>query len=225
MEGDILILDPAAMDAAGGPGLLRRVYHSALARPTVYDFLQRHGGGVPIAARVRTVLAGTAGRTVLDVGAGTGMVADILPSEARYVWLDNDRLKLTGFIAKGVPALTILGDAAQLPFRDAAVDVVTMVEVAHHLPDEAFSAFLSEAARVTGERFVLADGLRTGRLRSRILWALDLGRHPRTDDELQAALSRCFEIREIVRFRVNHDHVIYDCVPRKRPVSADSVVS
>jgi len=208
------VLFPPGSDDAHAVGRLRSLYHDALARPRVYDFLQRHGGGVPIAARVQETLADTPGGTVLDVGAGTGMVHDVLPSGATYIWLDNDRLKLRGFRRKDATGLTVLGDATSLPFGDDTIDVVTMVEVAHHLPDEALSSFLREAARVARQRFVLVDGLRTPRLRSRALWAFDLGRYPRTRAELDAALTESFDVRTVTTFRVNHDHVIYECSPR-----------
>jgi SAM-dependent methyltransferase len=194
--------------------MLRRRYHALLAHPRVYDRAQRYGGGVPIAHQVAQVLADTANQTVLDLGGGTGMVGDILPPGATYIWLDNDPLKLGGFRRKQTDALAVLADAARLPLADRSVDVATMVEVAHHLPDGAFESVLSEAARVVKSRFVLVDGLRTQRLRSRALWALDLGRFPRTRDALEQALATRFDVRNVVEFRVNHDHVIFDAAAR-----------
>ena len=89
-----------------------------------------------------------------------------------------------------------------------------MVEVSHHLPDEALRACLSEVARVTRDRFVFVDALRGDRLRSNLMWELDLGRFPRSEDDLLAALEERFEIETIVRFRVNHDHLLCVCAPR-----------
>lgn len=202
------------LGAAGEAGYLRRLYHAALAHPRVYDRAQRYGGGVPIAGQVAEVLADASGKTVLDVGAGTGMVGDVLPADAVYVWLDNDPLKLSGFRRKRPGSTAVLADASQLPFRDDVADIVTMVEVSHHLSDHALEAFLSQAARVAKTRFVLVDGLRTPRLRSRALWALDLGRFPRTRTELEGALDAVFDIRNVIEFRVNHDHVIFDACPK-----------
>ena len=206
------VLFPEGFDhPAGDVGAFRRGYHAILAHPSVYDRAQRYGGGRPIAAQVQKALADVGDATVLDLGAGTGMVGSVLPPEASYIWLDNDALKLDGFLAKGASGTAVLGDAAHLPFRDHSVDVVTMVEVSHHLDDEALDRCLIEAARVTRERFVLVDGLRSLRLRSRLLWALDLGRHPRTDTELRSALEGHFTVTRETRFRVNHDHIIYAC--------------
>jgi SAM-dependent methyltransferase len=202
-------------------GLAGRLHHAVLANSRVYDFAQAHGGGRPIAAQLQAALPPTERKTVLDVGAGTGMVATLLPPTARYVWLDNDAVKLPGLLAKAVDGFAILGDAARLPIGDDAVDIVAMVEVSHHLPDDAFRAFLREAARVARERLVFVDGLRTPRWRSRVLWGLDLGRHPRTDEEVQTILQERFEIERTVRFRVNHDHVIHVARRRERTGRAD----
>jgi len=206
---------PRMMDESADrpPSTFARAYHSTLARPAVYNILQRYGGGVPIAEQVRALLADTTDKLVLDVGAGTGMVGSVLPPSARYVWLDNDPLKLQGFLRLRTGAPAVLADAARMPFRARFADVITMVEVSHHLDDDALHAFLAEAARVASERFVLVDGVRTPRTRSRILWALDLGRHVRREDELTAAVERHFAIRDVRRFRVNHDHVVYDAAP------------
>lgn len=49
--------------------------------------------------------------------------------------------------ARGVRGLSaVAGDAGRLPFRDATVDAVTIVDAFHHLPDQ--EAAIREAARV-----------------------------------------------------------------------------
>jgi SAM-dependent methyltransferase len=190
-----------------------RAKYAILGNPRLYDFHQAHGGGRPIAAEVASEMGDASGTTVLDVGAGTGMVATTIPSNTRYVWLDNDELKLRGFLTKSLEALAVLGDGSQLPFRDEAIDRTVMVEVAHHLPDGALASCLREIARVTRDRFVFVDALRGRRTRSKILWQLDLGRYPRSQDEILAALRARFEITKVDRFRVNHDHLKCVCIP------------
>ena len=96
-----------------------------------------------------------------------------------------------------------------------------MVEVSHHLPDGALRACLDEAARVTRDRFLFVDALHGPRLRSRLLWQLDLGRFPRSENELVGALEASFQLERVERFRVNHDHLLCVCVPRpERRVSS-----
>jgi SAM-dependent methyltransferase len=196
------------------PGPFARARHALLANHVVYDFAQRHGGGVPLAERVARTLTDTSGKTVLDIGGGTGSIAALLPSDARYVWLDNDTLKLRGLTARGADYVAMLGDAARLPLKNDSVDVSVMMEVSHHLPDAALIAAFQEVARVTRERFVFLDALRTSRATSRILWSLDLGRHPRTEAELLTALEASFEVANVERFRVHHDHILCVCRPR-----------
>jgi uncharacterized protein YbaR (Trm112 family) len=197
------------------PSTVERLHYAVLGNPRVYELHQRYGGGRPIAAQVERQLSDVGALTLLDIGAGTGMVAGLLGPETRYVWFDNDRLKLRGLLAKKVDCWAALGDAARLPFASEAADWTVMVEVSHHLPDDALEACLAEAARVTKDRFLFVDALRGSRLRSKLLWQLDLGRFPRSEEELVAALEAAFEIEKLQPFRVNHDHLLCVCVPRR----------
>lgn len=197
------------------PSALGRLQYAILGNPRVYEFHQAHFGGRPISAQVKTQLEDAGGATLLDIGAGTGMVGKLVPPGTRYVWFDNDTLKLRGLLAKGIDCSAVLGDAARLPFGSDAADWTVMVEVSHHLQDGALQACLEEAARVTRERFVFVDALRGSRLRSKLLWQLDLGRFPRSEDELIGALEASFELEKVERFRVNHDHLLCVCVPRR----------
>jgi uncharacterized protein YbaR (Trm112 family) len=197
------------------PSRLGRLQYALLGNPRVYELHQAYGGGRPIAAQVERELREVGRATVLDIGAGTGMVGGLLQPESRYIWLDNDRLKLRGLLMKKIDCDAVLGDAARLPFASESADRTVMVEVSHHLPDGALQACLEETARVTRDRFLFVDALRGSRLRSKLLWQLDLGRHPRTEEELLSALGVSFEIEKVTRFRVNHDHLLCVCVPRR----------
>jgi SAM-dependent methyltransferase len=193
------------------PSRLGRLHYAVLGNPRVYDFQQAHGGGPKVAAQVRKELDGVGGATLLDIGAGTGMVGGLIPPETRYVWFDNDTLKLRGLLSKGVDCRAVLGDAAQLPFKSRAADWAVMVEVSHHLRDGALKACFEETARVTRDRFIFVDAVRGPRLRSKFLWQLDLGRFPRSEDELTAALGASFELEKVERFRIHHDYLLCVC--------------
>lgn len=197
------------------PSALGRLHYPILGNPRVYEFHQAYGGGRPIAAKVKRQLEKVGDATLLDIGAGTGMVGGLIPPETRYIWFDNDTLKLRGLLSKGMDCYAVLGDAARLPFDTDTADWTVMVEVSHHLQDGTLQASLKEAARVTRERFVFVDALRGTRLRSKLLWQLDLGRFPRSEDELTSALEPSFEVEKVERFRVNHDHLLCVCVPRR----------
>jgi SAM-dependent methyltransferase len=194
--------------------VLARLQYSILGNPRVYDFHQAHGGGRQIARYIANELRNVGG-TVLDIGAGTGMVGGVIPPGTRYVWLDNDTMKLQGLLSKGIDCYAVLGDAGSLPIIDGCSDWTVMVEVSHHLPSPALRACLDEAARVTRGRFLFVDALRGRRLRSKLLWQLDLGRFPRTEDELVRALETSFELEKVERFRVNHDHLLCVALPRR----------
>jgi hypothetical protein len=214
MENGVPVLEDGA-GAGHEPSRLARLHYALLGNPRVYELHQRFGGGRPIAAQVGRQLEEVGDATLLDIGAGTGMVGGLISPGTRYVWLDNDRLKLRGLLSKGIDCFAVLGDAARLPFAPGAADWTVMVEVSHHLPDGALQACLEEAARVTSKRFLFVDALRGPRLRSKLLWQLDLGRFPRREEELLAALEREFELEQVERFRVNHDHLLCVCSPRQ----------
>jgi uncharacterized protein YbaR (Trm112 family) len=219
LDHGVPILDEGAAPALS---VIGRVQYAILGHPRVYELHQAYGGGRPIAAKVEKHLVDLRNATVLDIGAGTGMVGGLLSPSTRYVWLDNDRLKLRGFLAKRIESFAVLGDAARLPFAPEAADWSVMVEVSHHLPDGALRECLAEAARVTRDRFLFVDALRGPRLRSKLLWQLDLGRHPRSENELLSALEGSFELEKVERFRVNHDHLLCVCAARGAPrVSSD----
>ena len=81
---------------------------------------------------------------LLDVGGGSGRAAaaltgpDITVVDASVGMLSRARR------VRGLSG--VAGDAGRLPFRDASVDAVTVVDAFHHLPDH--DAALAEAARV-----------------------------------------------------------------------------
>jgi SAM-dependent methyltransferase/uncharacterized protein YbaR (Trm112 family) len=198
----------------GGRGLLARLQHSVLAHSRVYDVAQKYGRGRVDAEELTNELKTTAGQTLLDVGAGTGTLMALLPPGTQYMWFDNDMLKLAGLLSKDVDCFAVLGDAARLPLRDSAVEVVVIVDVSHHLPAPTLRESLAEAARVARDRLVFVDAVRSKRLKSRLLWKCDLGKHPRSEDELVRAIDRSFDVQKVERFRVHHDYVLCVGTPR-----------
>jgi SAM-dependent methyltransferase len=94
-----------------------------------------------------------AGGTVLDVGAGAGLVADrVADLDGAYVGLEfserNVRVGAEKFAGRDGPLSVrfLRGDAERMPFRDASADLVVMSEVIEHLlhPDRA----VAEVSRV-----------------------------------------------------------------------------
>src|SRR6266496_3622902 len=116
----------------------------------------------------------------LDVGAGTGVVADVLAAAGFRVWAidhSEDMLKVARRRSESRPRPFSLlqGDVVRLPFREATFDVVTMQGILHHVP-LALDEVIAQASRVLrpGGEFYIAepcDGLSlVGRILRSPLW-------------------------------------------------------
>ena len=106
--------------------------------------------------RLREIVAGLgieSESTVLDVGAGTGVLAPLLleatDGEGQVVALDFSGEMLRRAQAKGHPVAYVQGDAQRLPFLAETFDWVICSAVFPHFPDKRRA--LSEASRVLRE--------------------------------------------------------------------------
>jgi SAM-dependent methyltransferase len=112
-------------------------------------------------------------RTVLDVGGGTGIVAQaiatLLPVD-RVVSVDvRDRY------LEGLDIESRVFDGKTLPFADGSFDCVVMCNVLHHVPVAARTALLRECGRVARSGVLyIKDHLAEGRLDHFRLMGLDL---------------------------------------------------
>jgi ubiquinone/menaquinone biosynthesis C-methylase UbiE len=177
--------------------------------PLLYDAVQMLSGRRIAHRRLGEALAPAGGETVLDVGAGTGSLARVLPSDARYWALDNDPVKLRRLSAKVPDARCLECSAMDIELPEKAVGWTVCVAVAHHLNDEELPAMFAELARVTRRRLVFLDPLSSSRPGiASLLWRYDRGSHPRSAETLLSELARCFEIDRVERFRVLHEYVV-----------------
>jgi ubiquinone/menaquinone biosynthesis C-methylase UbiE len=118
------------------------------ARAAVYDTLRPTDASWWEAFVHLVELGDLRGRRVLDVGCGTGRLAEALVREARAkVWAIDSSDRMVAVARSTLPpdVGVRLGDAARLPFRDAWFDRVTMSLVLHLLDRP---KALSEARRV-----------------------------------------------------------------------------
>jgi SAM-dependent methyltransferase len=83
----------------------------------------------------------------VDVGGGFGRLSALLHRYADRVTLAEPSARQLDLAARVNPMLeTVQAQAAELPFLDGEVDLVTMIRVMHHLPDP--RPELAEIARV-----------------------------------------------------------------------------
>ena len=96
------------------------------------------------------------GQLVLDIGGGTGRVAQRLADiGARVMVVDPSPNMLNGTVAKGIPATRSLAEA--LPFASSSVDRIYVVDAFHHFADQTLAA--GELVRVLrpGGRLVIEE--------------------------------------------------------------------
>lgn len=186
----------------------RQLLHGIVARPWVYDAVQFLAGSRSIRAHLRPLLQ-VANALVLDIGAGTGNYADLLPSPDCYLWFDNDPEKLRGFKAKYAASSAVLGDASLLPFRDRSVDLALCINSSHHLSDAQLHAFLADVTRISRRGIVFLDAVkRPDSLVSSVLWKYDRGSNPRLLSELCDMIGRYFTIEFAESFHVYHQYFL-----------------
>ena len=86
--------------------------------------------------------AASLGGIVVDIGCADGWLRHCLAPDARYIGLDYPPAVAAGYGSKP----EVFGDGESLPFADASVDVVALLEVLEHLPDP--GRCMAEAARI-----------------------------------------------------------------------------
>ncbi len=134
-------------------------------RPALRDFVYRFGRrrAAIILRWIRPCLA--RGERILDVGAGTGNVTELL---RRAGWdvtpLDIEDLTF----APGVEP--VLYDGGTMPYPDGAFDVALVSTVLHHVPDA--ESLLRETARVA-RRLVVVEDIVDGRAHRLATYAVD----------------------------------------------------
>lgn len=164
----------------------------------------------------------SAGQTIIDLGCGTGDLADMLPDSVTYIGIDHNPAYLS---PDDLPAgdsqrrrfvnadLASLGDVS-LPQADVSV----ALGVLHHLSDDQVLQLLHSVAAVTrdGGRFVSIDPVFDPDQRSiaRIAMAMDRGRFVRQREHYEMLVRSVFDdVNVIVRSDVNpfpYTHIILE---------------
>lgn len=101
-------------------------------------------------------LQAKAGEVVLDIGGGTGRVAERLADMgANVIVVDPSPQMLDGTRSKSIPAIRGLAEA--LPFATSSIDRILVVDAFHHFADQPLAA--GELVRVLrpGGRLVIEE--------------------------------------------------------------------
>jgi ubiquinone/menaquinone biosynthesis C-methylase UbiE len=193
--------------------MLARILEYIVARPWIYDRVQRMAGREENYRRLRPLLYRARGERLLDAGGGTGEIARIIDPSTRYVCIDNDEQKLSGFLSKGGWGMAIVADATRIPLKEDAVHTAVCVAVSHHLTDPELDRLLSELARVCRCQLIFLDALKEKTsLVSNLMWHYDRGRNPRTAEHLLSILRRHFAVEDIQRYKIYHHYLL--CIGR-----------
>ncbi|HEX2254907.1 MAG TPA: methyltransferase domain-containing protein [Thermoanaerobaculia bacterium] len=188
------------------PGLPPRVVEAALAElARVNRWLLGH---LPVRrVLVPRLLAGPAEQWLLDVGTGSGEVADRVVRwageggcQVRVVGVDRQLTHLLAGRRWGVAQLRVAADARHLPFRDGAFHWSLSTLFFHHFEAPANGVILGEMARVARRGAVVVD-LRRSRvaaLLGRLLIPLT-GAGPITCHDGRVSLGRAWSVAAVAR--------------------------
>jgi ubiquinone/menaquinone biosynthesis C-methylase UbiE len=91
------------------------------------------------------------GKTVVDVGCGTGGTVRLLASRCkRAIGLDSEEMIAKALQEKDIPGNIHFqeGTAQDLPFPDESVDILIYFASFHHVPEDLFDRAMTECRRV-----------------------------------------------------------------------------
>jgi demethylmenaquinone methyltransferase/2-methoxy-6-polyprenyl-1,4-benzoquinol methylase len=110
------------------------------------------------AAMLLTRMPPLTGKTILDLGGGTGRLARFLRENGADVWLLDASLPMLKRARLALPAGRVFhGDAADMPFQDEFFDLVLIADALHHFRRQ--EQALQESCRVlrTGGSLCILD--------------------------------------------------------------------
>lgn len=113
-----------------------------------------------VAAEVERAVAGLAAPRLLDLGCGTGALAELVLSEiptAKLVGVDLSPEMVRRARQRLGGAEVLVRDAERLPFPDSSFDAVWCNDSFHHYPDPRRAAFQVWRVLAPGGAFIIGD--------------------------------------------------------------------
>src|SRR5258705_11896101 len=95
--------------------MITELLHRLATRPWVYDQIQSFAGLERVHEKLSKGIAALSPKVIVDIGGGTGNVRNLFGPDCRYVCLDVELPKLTGFRSKIPGGLAVLADATSVP--------------------------------------------------------------------------------------------------------------
>jgi len=197
-----------------------------LANATLYEFVQTVTGSQISEAKIRDILGRGGpiepGARILDAGGGTGIMARIFDAGRNFCCMDLDLARLR--VARGRGASVVQGDVTRMPVSSASIDLVVLRAISHHLGDDGFAKMVAESRRVIkpGGRLLFLDAVwAPAWLPGRLLWRLDQGSHPRTDDHMRAVLENHFELERREAYSIYHRYFLAMARPKSEPIASE----
>jgi SAM-dependent methyltransferase len=161
------------------------LYDKILGNPFVYNVLRPFAvGGIDMTAFFSRLDA-KAGDIVLDVGCGTGVALDYLPTVARYVGFDTDERALEAARKRSSkrvePTEFHARQLEQSDVESLQPHVVGLAGLLHHLDDDTCVQLLSMLRQSRSLRRVVTWDITflPGELVNNLLSILDRGQYPR----------------------------------------------
>ena len=181
-----------------------------LSNATLYEFVQTATGSRISEAKIREVLGPIKrGTRILDAGGGTGIIASIFDSGPDYCCLDIDLARVK--VAKDRGASAVQGDVTRMPVATASIDLVVLRAISHHLTDDGFTNMVAESRRVIKPdgRLLFLDAIwAPSWLPGRMLWRIDQGSHPRTQEHMRSELEKHFELERPAVYSILHRYFL-----------------
>ena len=154
-----------------------------LSHPAIFDLQQRLGAGNhrPVKRWVAEVLQLQGAEQVVDVCCGTGNMASVVPGY--YLGIDLDPRSIAWArrkFSRDARKRFLVADVTALALEPKSFHKALFIDGLHHLSDDRALAALRVVSRITREAVAIVDPApETRRPVSRLLLALDLGRHIR----------------------------------------------